>query len=293
MAPTKMCDSAFKKKRPEKLMIPTGIKDEDISSTSQLADFMANMDCSLDCPPPPMSAPSYMTQPELESTFRDMLAEEKNPNDSNFTIGSRNYASQQFMPPANLASPVTNPFMTPRERIERSDSRTRWQNSLPNSPDSRRLHQGVDFSTSGITTPSESPRPGSESYKEKSAQRRQLRALYRAVKLNRPSANLCGLSLEQLSAMLADRDQTTEPDNPKAIQALKNRENAAKARQTTKDNLQKLKDQNNLLKSEVADLQSENQNLKAQMEQLLQMFKQINPGSVDYPVTEVAAGVDL
>jgi len=66
-----------------------------------------------------MSAPSYMTQPELESTFRDMLAEEKNPNDSNFTIGSRNYASQQFMPPANLASPVTNPFMTPRERIER------------------------------------------------------------------------------------------------------------------------------------------------------------------------------
>lgn len=134
------------------------------------------------------------------------------------------------------------------------------QYSLPNSPvaDAKRNYPpdssyGITLSTSGVTSPTESPRPGTENYKEKAAARRQRRAVIRAMKLKRVSATLNGTDLETISAMMAEREMVQEEVvDKKTAAAVRNRENAMRARQNTKENIQKLQEQNNALKKEVS-----------------------------------------
>mmetsp|Transcript_3396 Transcript_3396/g.10312 ORF Transcript_3396/g.10312 Transcript_3396/m.10312 type:complete len:283 (+) Transcript_3396:228-1076(+) len=270
----------YKKRRPGALRIPVGgsTSQEEVLTPSQLIDMMSNFGCNLNgAYPPPMSAP-VATNNEFEKGFREMFTgatdlSHKMTFDENSADGIELHNDHRGV----ATSPLTNPFMTPRERTVKVENEisTGLQYSLPNSP----RGAAQELSSSRLSSPLSSPRPGADNYKEVAAAKRHRRILLRAMKSKKGNASLSGANLEVLSALLAVKDQGVEEIvDKKTAAAVKNRENAARARQTTKENMQRLKDQNDSLKSEVSDLQNENKNLKVQMEKLTQLLRQTYPG---------------
>uniref|UniRef100_A0A7S0BP12 BZIP domain-containing protein n=1 Tax=Rhodosorus marinus TaxID=101924 RepID=A0A7S0BP12_9RHOD len=263
----------FKKNRPMALQIPSAkvevsaVKDSDIGSV-EMTDVMKTYDSSA---PPPLSAPGIMSNHDFEAQLRDAV---------NATSGISTDMSTECCL-GSVPTKVSSVPMSAREYrsknyneklFEAHNDRRSAHNmySLLSSPaDSVR----PELSSSRVTSPLTSPRPNSENYKELAAGRRQMRTLYRAMKMKRNS-RISATSIEAISKMIAPAPDEMETVDKKAAAAIKNRQNAERARQTTKQNMMAMKSENQNLRKEVTELHAEITYLREKINELTQLLNQ-------------------
>uniref|UniRef100_A0A7S3EFE8 BZIP domain-containing protein n=3 Tax=Rhodosorus marinus TaxID=101924 RepID=A0A7S3EFE8_9RHOD len=263
----------FKKNRPMALQIPSAkvefssVEDSDIGRV-EMTDVMKTYESSA---PPPLSAPGIMSNHDFEAQLRDAV---------NAASGISTDMSTEFGL-GSVPTKVSSVPMSAREYrsknyndklFEAHNDRRSAHNmySLLSSPaDSVR----PELTSSRVTSPLTSPRPNAENYKELAAGRRQMRTLYRAMKMKRNS-RISATNLEAISKMMAPVPDEMETVDKKAAAAIKNRQNAERARQTTKQNMMIMKSENQNLRKEVTELHAEIGYLREQINELTQLLNQ-------------------
>lgn len=91
-------------------------EEDDYVTASQLVDMIANMECGADYEGAPLSAPGGMTHQQMDAGLRDMIFSGERAVDVD--VRNRGFLSQRPVVQHQSVSwsPVTNPFVTPRER---------------------------------------------------------------------------------------------------------------------------------------------------------------------------------